>query len=61
MRYPGVEDYIEAVQELDEKLYFDLKVSLRELRDNHALVYDLIQKNFEKIEKPRSSHVGAMF
>jgi len=61
LKYPGVADYLEAIHELDEKTYIDLRCALRELRNYYATLYDMIQKNLEKIEKPRTSHSGSMF
>eukprot|EP01126_Amoeba_proteus_P055257 TRINITY_DN6848_c0_g1_i1.p1 TRINITY_DN6848_c0_g1~~TRINITY_DN6848_c0_g1_i1.p1 ORF type:complete len:213 (-),score=31.03 TRINITY_DN6848_c0_g1_i1:135-773(-) len=60
-KYPTVEDYVESVYSLDEKVYIDLHMSTKDLRNNHAILYDMIQKNLEKIMKPRSSHTSSMF
>jgi len=55
LKYPGVQDYQESIMELDEKEYIDLKLAYKELRNNYAILYDMITKNLEKIEQPRST------
>lgn len=46
---------------LTSQAYIDLRLATKELRNNHAILYDMIQKNLEKIVKPRSSHTNTMF
>uniref|UniRef100_A0A6B2LID4 Proteasome activator PA28 C-terminal domain-containing protein n=1 Tax=Arcella intermedia TaxID=1963864 RepID=A0A6B2LID4_9EUKA len=58
---PEVEDYIQTIHELDEKCYADMLMTLRDLRNNYAVLYDTLSKNLDKIQKPRSSHTSAMF
>jgi hypothetical protein len=55
LKHPTVEDYRQAVVELDEKEYIDLRLAWKDLRNNYAVLYDMILKNFEKIVRPRSS------
>jgi hypothetical protein len=55
LKHPAVEDYRQAVTELDEKEYIDLRLAWKDLRNNYAVLYDMILKNFEKIVRPRSS------
>jgi hypothetical protein len=53
-----LEDFLIGVHELDEKQYFDLKYGIHELRNNYATLFDKIQKNYEKINTPRSKEVN---
>jgi len=60
LKYPGIEDFRHSVMELDEKMYFDLRIACRDLRNNCAILYDMIRKNWEKITKPRSRSSSVM-
>jgi len=61
LKYPQVLDYKESIKEIDQKYYTDIITGMRDLRNNYAGLYDSIQKNLEKIVKPRSSHTSNMF
>jgi len=61
LKYPGIEDYKQSVIELDQKEYINLKLSCLDMRNNLAIVYDMLTKNIEKITKPRTSHSHAMY
>jgi proteasome activator subunit 3 (PA28 gamma) len=62
LKYPGVADYRQSVVELDEKEYINLKLCCLDLRNNYAILYDMITKNLEKIRTPRSSnHLSSLF
>jgi len=62
IKYPGVEDYRQSVIELDEKEFVNLKLCCLDLRNNYAILYDMITKNLEKIRTPRSAnHSAVMF
>jgi len=62
LKYPKVEDYRQSVVELDEKEFINLKLCCLDLRNNYAILYDMITKNLEKIRTPRSSnHHTTMF
>ena len=56
VKYPNIEDYYRSIIELDEKEYLNLRICILDLRNNYAIIYDLINKNRAKIEKPRNSH-----
>lgn len=60
-QYPHIDDYRRAIQELDEKEYFSLRLIVAELRNHYATLHDLIAKNGDKIRKPRSSNNEHMF
>jgi len=52
-KYPDVDDYKMSLYELDEREYTNLKYCFVDLRNNYAVLFDLIVKNLEKIRKPR--------
>eukprot|EP01135_Chromosphaera_perkinsii_P006242 Nk52_evm3s470 gene=Nk52_evmTU3s470 len=56
VKYPNFEDYVRCVKELDEKEYTSMKLCAVDLRNNYAILYDMIQKNMEKIKKPRTNN-----
>jgi len=56
IKYPGLRDYVVAVQEVDRKERINMSLSLNDLRNNYAIMYDTITKNLEKIHNPRSQH-----
>jgi len=62
LKYPSVEDYKQSIVELDEKEFINLKLCCLDLRNNYAILYDMITKNLEKIRTPRSSnHLAHLF
>jgi len=61
MKWPGVEDYRQSVRELDQKEYINLKLSCLDMRNNLAIVYDMLTKNIDKITKPRTSHSHSLY
>lgn len=60
-QYPHIDDYRRAIQELDEKEFFSLRLIVAELRNHYATLHDLISKNGDKLRKPRSSNAEHMF
>jgi len=60
-KYPGIQDYRQSIRELDQKQYINLKLSCLDIRNNMAIVYDMLLKNLEKILKPRTSHVQSLY
>lgn len=60
-KHPNNKDYQKSVHELDDKHWKHLKVCGVDLRNNYAILYDTIQKNIEKIMKPRSSNTNSMY
>ena len=61
IKYPHVQDYERCIAELDEKEYVNLKLCSIDLRNNYAILYDMIVKNLDKIKRPRSSNTVAMY
>jgi len=53
-KYPHLDDYRRAVQEMDEKEFISLRLTLVEIRNRYSTLHDVISKNLEKIKKPRS-------
>ncbi|EAK89485.1 proteasome activator p28/ Ki autoantigen [Cryptosporidium parvum Iowa II] len=60
IKYPNVEDYVEAVRELDERYWVSLRCSIADMRNNYAWLHDLLTKNWEKLSKPRNSEGASM-
>ena len=61
-KYPHINDYRRTVDELDEKEYLSLRITLAEVRNHYASLHDMIIKNMEKIKKPRPGNsIDAMF
>jgi len=56
LKYPDVSDYRQSIIELDEKEFINLRLCCMDLRNNYAILYDMITKNLEKIKTPRSSN-----
>ena len=54
VKYPHIDDYRRAVEELDEKQFVSLRLTLVEIRNRYATLHDVISKNLVKIKKPRS-------
>ena len=54
VKYPHIDDYRRAVEELDEKQFVSLRLTLVEIRNRYATLHDVINKNLVKIKKPRS-------
>lgn len=55
-KYPHIEDYRRAVQELDEKEYLSLWLVMAEIRNRYCSLHDIVIKNLDKIKKPRSTN-----
>lgn len=60
-KYPHIDDYRQAVNELDEKEYISLRLISCELRNHYASLHDVILKNMEKIKKPRSANSAHLY
>jgi len=61
-KYPKLTDFEIAVSEADQKQYLNIVLSLVDLRNNYALLYDMIIKNIDKLENPRGSeHMSHLF
>lgn len=60
-KYPHVEDYRRFVIEIDEKEFLSLRLIICELRNHYSVLHDMILKNIEKIKKPRTTNLDAMY
>eukprot|EP00474_Spongospora_subterranea_P009006 CRZ09464.1 hypothetical protein [Spongospora subterranea] len=62
-KYPNVEDYRRGVGELDEKKHLLLRHCCLDLRNNYAVLYDMITKNKDRLERPRGhgNHTSTMY
>eukprot|EP01057_Protomagalhaensia_wolfi_P006065 Protomagalhaensia_wolfi_Nauph_80__6064@NODE_84_length_3866_cov_229_538542_g64_i0_p3_GENE_NODE_84_length_3866_cov_229_538542_g64_i0NODE_84_length_3866_cov_229_538542_g64_i0_p3_ORF_typecomplete_len272_score55_95PA28_beta/PF02252_18/1_5e47PA28_alpha/PF02251_18/0_00013PA28_alpha/PF02251_18/6_6e03V_cholerae_RfbT/PF05575_11/0_032Ribosomal_L28/PF00830_19/6_6e03Ribosomal_L28/PF00830_19/1_3e04Ribosomal_L28/PF00830_19/0_1_NODE_84_length_3866_cov_229_538542_g64_i021312946 len=56
VKYPNVEDYRIALRELDEKQWFQMKITNMDTRNNYAILYDMLHK-----VKPQCSSVVCVF
>lgn len=60
-KYPHIEDYRRAVQELDEKEFLSLWLVMCEVRNRYSSLHDIVIKNLEKLKKPRSHNVDSLY
>ncbi|XP_074549860.1 proteasome activator complex subunit 1 [Halichoeres trimaculatus] len=52
-KQPHVGDYRQLVHELDLALYWELRLMVLDIRNTYAVLFDIINKNYDKIKKPR--------
>lgn len=57
-KYPHLDDYRRAVEELDQKEYLGLWLVMAEVRNRYCSLHDIVVKNLDKIKKPRSSNAA---
>lgn len=60
-KYPHVHDFRRTVEEVDEKEFLTLRLTLAELRNHYASLHDIVTKNLEKIKKPRNINTVTMY
>lgn len=60
-KYPHIEDYRRAVQEMDEKEFLSLWLVLSEVRNRYCSLHDIVIKNLEKLKRPRSSNAEHLY
>ncbi|XP_029384823.1 proteasome activator complex subunit 1 [Echeneis naucrates] len=48
-----VGDYRQLVHELDQYQYCELRLVVLDIRNTYAVLFDIINKNYDKIKKPR--------
>ncbi|EZG54456.1 proteasome activator complex subunit 3 [Gregarina niphandrodes] len=60
IKYPNVEDYRNTLKELDEKQWFQMKVTDMDTRNNYAIIYDMLYKNWHKVVRPRTTDGSMM-
>nr|XP_054607271.1 proteasome activator complex subunit 1 [Nothobranchius furzeri] len=52
-KQPHVGDYRQLVHELDQYQYCELRLVVLDIRNTYAVLFDIINKNYDKIKKPR--------
>lgn len=52
-KLPHVGDYRQLVHELDQYQYSELRLVVLDIRNTYAVLFDIINKNYDKIKKPR--------
>jgi proteasome activator subunit 3 (PA28 gamma) len=60
-KYPHIDDYRRAAQELDEKEFLSLWLVLSEVRNRYCSLHDIVIKNLEKLKKPRNSNAEHLY
>lgn len=60
-KYPFIDDYKSAVEELDERQYLSMSITMHEIRNRYSTLHDIVIKNFDKIKKPRSSNTDSLY
>jgi len=53
LKYPGLQDYMRSITELDERFYIKATSLLLDLRNTYFVLFDSVSKNLAKIESPR--------
>ncbi|VVC45906.1 Proteasome activator pa28, N-terminal domain,Proteasome activator pa28, C-terminal [Cinara cedri] len=61
VKYPYVEDYKLAIDELDKKTYVSIAIVMHDIRNHYTTLYDIVIKNIDKIKKPRSSNTTSFY
>lgn len=56
-----VGDYRQLVHELDQYQYCELRIVVLEIRNTYAVLYDIINKNYHKIKKPRGDSKALIY
>jgi hypothetical protein len=55
LKFPLSDDHAVCIAELDRKQYFLLLNMIQDIKNNYALVYDMVTKNMEKVRPHRHS------
>lgn len=61
MKFPLIEDYRRAVEEIDETQYLLMALAMHEIRNGYSTLHDIVIKNLDKIKKPRSSNTDSLY
>lgn len=61
VKYPYLEDYRLAIEDLDEQHYASLLMAMHGFRNHYLKLQDIVMKNIEKIRKPRSSNMKNLY
>ncbi|EDW39642.1 GL15090 [Drosophila persimilis] len=60
-KHPYIEDYRQAVTELDEQEYLNLWLVVSEVRNHYSSLHDLVIKNLEKLKRPRNANTESLY
>merc|ERR1711974_203985 len=55
IKYPEIKDYVNYVEECGEKIFLMHRMTLIDIRNSMATLLDMINKNMDKIKKPRAA------
>ncbi|KAF8338020.1 proteasome activator pa28 REG alpha/beta subunit [Cantharellus anzutake] len=61
IKYPNVEDYVLALRDHDEKQLFMTRQHLHDVRNVYAILFDILQKNIQKIRSPKGNNSLGMY
>uniref|UniRef100_H2ZNI9 Proteasome activator PA28 C-terminal domain-containing protein n=1 Tax=Ciona savignyi TaxID=51511 RepID=H2ZNI9_CIOSA len=54
-KHTGIQDFVYALQELDVKEFYLLRIIVREVRNSCITMLDMLSKNMDKILTPRTN------
>ncbi|CAL8292181.1 unnamed protein product [Lota lota] len=60
-KQPHVGDYRQLVHELDQYQYSELRLVVLEIRNTYAVLFDIINKNYDKIMKPKGESKALIY
>ncbi|KAJ8374890.1 hypothetical protein SKAU_G00054700 [Synaphobranchus kaupii] len=60
-KQPHVGDFRQLVHELDQHQYCELRIVVLEIRNTYAVLHDIINKNYDKIKKPRGDSKALIY
>ena len=60
IKYPEIKDYVNFVEECDEKVFLMHKITLIDIRNTLATLLDMMDKNMDKIKKPKGSKSSSL-
>jgi len=61
IKYPNIEDYVIALRDHDEKQLFMTRQHLHDVRNVYAILFDILQKNIQKIRAPKGNNSLGMY
>ena len=53
IKYPEIKDYVNYVEECDEKVFLMHRMTLIDIRNSLVTILDMMEKNMDKIKKPK--------
>ncbi|ETO18266.1 proteasome activator complex subunit 3 [Reticulomyxa filosa] len=59
-KYPNLRDYFKVLTDLDSKQALLLTHTVKDLRNNYFIIFDIIQKNYQKIIQPKGQKLATM-